>query len=395
MGQDAYGVWGIFQLLESVSNVQLVSNPFLIATNKTPAKVELGETRRVQTSLIAGATPSADIKGLGDESANLQVQITPQINSDGMIVLTLEIDVDNFTNAANFQDATKNTRKIKTSAIMANKQVLAIGGLIRETLIESVNKVPVLGDIPLIGWLFKSKQKNKTNENLLILLSTRIIEPNNTKDLDRYNQKHFDRYQENLSFAKGAISPRDPIHKMFFESDTALEKVGDDFIFKRSEKRKTGRGKMKEKLIQTQKEAEQTASTRIAQLQAMRPLQKVAFAPGAYPELNQQQAPIKPPAPTASSFANPPTLSHLRSESSGGQAELRRTGASTDKKANTTVASAAPPAQKPVPTQPVASAPPKKQLTTVNANLQKKRRSDLSLSSVLASADTAVSRGAA
>jgi uncharacterized membrane protein YqiK len=97
----------------------------------------------------------------------------------------------------------------------------------------------------------------------------------------------------------------------------------------------------------------------------------------------------------ASNYANPPSLSHLRSESSGGQAELRRTGASTDKKANTTVASAAPPAQKPVPTQPVASAPPKKQLTTVNANLQKKRRSDLSLSSVLASADTAVSRGAA
>lgn len=435
MGQDAYGVWGLFQLLESVTNVQLVSNPFLIATNKTPAKVELGQTRRVQTSLIAGATPSADIAGLGDESANLQVEITPQINSDGMIVLTLEINVDNFVDAANFTSATKNTRKIKTSAIMANKQVLAIGGLIRETLSESVNKVPILGDIPIIGWLFRNKQKNKTDENLLILLSTRIIEPNNTKDLDRYNQKHFDRYQENLSFAKGAISPRDPIHKMFFESDTALEKVGDDFIFKRSEKKRTGRGKMKEKLIQTQKEAEQTASTRIAQLQAMRPLQKVAYAPEAYPILNQQQAPVKPPTPSTVAAAKLETSSHKQAPQSttvaaatsvpvtastklppsihaspfapdfaqgyvghGKASSSVNTTADRSRKATQDTVelrqASSQASQKLVSAQSVA-APPKKPLAPASASLQNKKRSDLSLSSVLASADTAAARGAA
>jgi len=406
MGQDAYGVWGLFQLLESVTNVQLVSNPFLIATNKTPATVELGETRRVQTSLIAGSTAASDIKGLGDEAANLKVQITPQINSDGMIVLTLEIDVDSFVEPLNFTSATKNTRKIKTSAIMANKQVLAIGGLIRETLVEGVNKVPILGDIPIIGWLFRNKQKNKTDENLLILLSTRIIEPNNQKDLDRYNQKHFDRYQENLSLAQGAVSPRDPIHKMFFEADAALEKVGDDFIFKRSEKRKTGRGKMKEKLIQAQNGAEQAAATRIAQLQSMRPLQKVAFAPNAYPTLNQ------------SSYANPPTPSGLRRTGAPADMPAPKVAPTKPKTATTVVAStssyakassSAPngatadrPADKPTSTPVQKSAPTQstaalttKPLATASAKLQQRQRSDLSLSSVLASADTAAQRGAA
>jgi hypothetical protein len=197
------------------------------------------------------------------------------------------------------------------------------------------------------------------------LLSTRIIEPSNTKDLDRYNQKHFDRYQENLSFAKGALSPRDPIHKMFFESDTALEKLGDDFIFKRSEKRKTGRGKMKEKLIQTQNGAEQAAATRIAQLQAMRPLQKVAYAPEAYPVLNQQQAPIKP-----SDFAK----------------------ATSDRPAPAPIGTTKIVAAE-IPVTPVRRSS-KSEGGTASANLQKKRRSDLSLSSVLASADTAA-RGAA
>ena len=89
MGQDIYGVWGILQLLETVSNVQVVSNPFLIATNKTPALVEVGQTRRVSTATVAAATQAGQLTALGNESANLQVQITPQINSDGMIILDL------------------------------------------------------------------------------------------------------------------------------------------------------------------------------------------------------------------------------------------------------------------------------------------------------------------
>lgn len=350
LGQDIYGVWGIMQLLETVTNVQLVSNPFLIATNKTPALVELGETRRVQTAVVAGATASADISAFGDESANLQVQITPQINSDGMIVMTLEINVDTFTEAADPTSATKETRKIKTSATVANKQVLAIGGLIREVISEGMNKVPILGDIPLIGWLFKNKQKKKLQQNLLILLSTRIIEPTNAKDLDRYNQKHFDRYQENLSFGIGASTPRDPIHKMFFESNNAMEKVGDDFIFKRTETRKTGRGKMKEKLIQAQREAEKKATTRMAELQSERPIQRVAHGgPVQQPILARPRVALTTPATPA------PAPTHTPQQNSA-----------------------------PAPLQ-----------TVSTASLRQKKRSDLSLSSMLAHSTPEAAKGAA
>lgn len=364
LGQDAYGVWGILQLLEKVTNVQLVSNPFLIATNKTPAIVELGETRRVQTAVVAGATASADISAFGDESANLQVKITPQINSDGMIVMALEINVDTFTDATDPTSATKETRLIKTSATIANKQVLAIGGLIREVIQEGMNKVPILGDIPFIGWLFKNKRKAKVEQNLLILLSTRIIEPNNGKDLDRYNKKHFDRYQENLGFAIGASSPRDPIHKMFFESDNKLEKIGDDFIFKRGEKRKSKRGQMKEKLMQAQKDVEQKATTQMAAHQAGRPLHRFAQAPTPNVPVQQQAAILSsPPVPQR-------TVAQVKAQSA------------TEKSAPQPISRAQ---QAPVATAQV----------TATSDIRQKRRSDLSLSSVLAHADAHTTGGAA
>jgi len=294
MGEDIYGVWGIMQLLETVSNVQVVSNPFFIATNKTPALVELGETRRVPTALVAAATQNAEITAFGNEEANTQVQITPQINSDGMIVLDLEIDYDNFLNTQDLNSPTKETRKIKTSTIMSDKQVLAIGGLIRQTINDSVNRVPLLGDIPFFGWLFKNKQKEKIDENLLILISTRIVEPKNAKDLSRYNKKHFDQYRGTLDNLEGATSKRDPIHKIYFKEDKT-ERISQDFIFEHAEKRKkSGRSKMKDKLIKAQKEVEQKAATQMAASQMPRPLQLMAQGNNFMPNLETTAAPLAP-----------------------------------------------------------------------------------------------------
>lgn len=303
MGEDLCGVWGIMQLLETVTNVQLVSNPFLIATNKTPAQVEVGQTRRVQTAIVAGATQTSEISAFGDESANLNVQITPQINSDGMIILNLEINVDTFTDGANLTSATKDTRKIKTSAIVANKQVLAIGGLIREVTNENMNKTPLLGDIPILGWLFKNKQKTREEQNLLVLISTRIIEPTNQKDLGMYNDKHLDQYHKNLNLLEMS-NGRDPIHKLFFQADSSTEKLGDDFIFKRKQKRRSGRGKMKEKLVQAQQEAEIKASRQMAIAQAEKSLSTTTPAAK---RVTTAYTPPAAPQPIRSMVAQSPT----------------------------------------------------------------------------------------
>ena len=234
LGRDVFGVWGIFQALQTITNAEIISNPFLLATNNTKATVALGEQRRVVTSQVVAASNTTD--ALGADNALLEVTITPQINSDGMIVLKLNIEIDDFTDLTNFQSATKATKNINTNAIVANKEVLALGGLIRTATVNTESKVPILGDIPILGWFFKNRSKSVIKQNLLILISTRIIEPYSTKDSDAFTNVHLKEYRQTLDVMDEYTL--DPIQRAFFQDKIDRSKksvIVDDFIFKRNE----------------------------------------------------------------------------------------------------------------------------------------------------------------
>lgn len=238
LGSDAYGVWGIFQALQTAANAQIVSNPFLLATNKTKATIKVGETRRVQTGIVfsgGSSGPNGGTATLGDEEADLTVAVIPQINSDGMIVLDLEVNLSNFLNPQDPNSATKANRNIKTHAVVANKEVLALGGLVRNNINNTAKKTPVLGDIPILGWLFKNQSKLEDKDNLLILLSARIIEPHSKKEVHRFNTERIDDYHGTLAKMNNSNNSRDPIQKLFFAPDPAgTEQVVDDFLLRRA-----------------------------------------------------------------------------------------------------------------------------------------------------------------
>src|SRR5207249_4815645 len=139
---DAFGVWGIFNALNSITNTQVISNPFLTVANKQKAKVEVGTTRRVVSAqVISGGTESPSFT---DDTASLIVNVLPQINSDGMIVLDLDIIISDFTDQTNPTSATKFTKQVQTKAVLADKEVLALGGLIKNRINSSSTKTPVL-----------------------------------------------------------------------------------------------------------------------------------------------------------------------------------------------------------------------------------------------------------
>src|SRR5690606_20310326 len=217
--QDIFGVWGIFQLLQTITNLQVISNPFLIATNNTESVVSVGETRRVITSTVSAT--SGNVNALGNDEANLKVTIKPQINSDGMIVMELTIELTEFTDPNNPTNGNKNSKIIKTKTIVADKEVLALGGLIRNRIENDLSKTPLLGDIPVIGWLFRNKHKQETKENLLILLSTRIISPEETSHVNQFTQTRVAEYQDTLDSLTDISERRDPIHHLFFADNSA------------------------------------------------------------------------------------------------------------------------------------------------------------------------------
>ncbi len=231
-GCDAFGVWGILRALETVTDSEVISNPFLLTTNKTKAEVAVGEVRRLITGQIVGQEP---INTFGDEPAQLKVAIRPQINSDGMIVLDIDVDIKQFTS-----DTQRTTRKIQTKTTVADNEVIALGGLIRNRVEDSTRKTPLFGNVPLLGWLFKNRRKAEDKANLLILVSTKIIKPGAEEELAQFTNKHIDDYYGILGQMHDRGQKKDPLTRLFFkESKQDVARRVEDLLFKNTaQKRK-------------------------------------------------------------------------------------------------------------------------------------------------------------
>jgi general secretion pathway protein D len=234
IANKAASVWAMFKVLQDRVNAEVVANPFLITTNKYPAAVSIGEIRRVVNAEIAG---TRNVTAQDDVTANLTVKITPQINSIGIINLVIDINIDTFSDATDPTDANKDTKQIKTNANVGNRQVLALGGLLKTNHDETFSKVPLFGDIPVIGWLFKNKQKVRQKDNLLIFISPRIIEPNLQGGINSYTKEKIDYAKNDMGQVHSPAEQRDPIHRWFFK-DKQCENIDylDNFIAKQNPK---------------------------------------------------------------------------------------------------------------------------------------------------------------
>jgi general secretion pathway protein D len=228
-------IWAIFQALSTRIDTTVVSNPFLVTTNKYKASVSLGETRRVETSTIV--TGGQTLPGQDNLSANLEVSITPQINSDGIIILDIVLDIDEFTNPVDQTSGNRATRHIETKALVADKEVLALGGIMRKEVRENVSKIPILGDIPVLGWLAKNKSKEVVDQNLLVFISPQIIEPKIGGGVNQYTQRKAEYSRQTLRSLESPYTERDPIHRWFFKEKESPVAVVDDFLEKKGQAR--------------------------------------------------------------------------------------------------------------------------------------------------------------
>ena len=252
-GQDIFGVWGLFQALRTLTNTQVISNPFLIASNKTPAQVALGETRRVVSGTIVSGS-ALNENTFEDDKAELIVDIEPQINSDGMIILKLRVELTEFTDPNDPNSGNKTTKLVKTQAIVSDREVLALGGLIRNTTSANLSKTPLLGDIPVLGWLFKNKRKAINKDSLLILMSTKIIPPQATGDVNKFTQERLSSYRSTINEIASSDQIQDPIHRLFFSDKTDKSPDIGELIFSRHQKTKRRIRKRRERQTRTKKE---------------------------------------------------------------------------------------------------------------------------------------------
>jgi general secretion pathway protein D len=224
-------IWGILKILETHTQANVISSPYLLTTNKYQASVSLGQTRQVITgTVVSGSDTSVNTKG--DLPANLEVKITPQINQDNIITLDININIEEFT-SPDLDNTQRIKRNVITTATLLDKEVLALGGLIQKKVNNTQSNVPALGKIPIIGWFFKNRSKKQEHENLLIFISPQIIKP--TDPLAKvYTDNKADYARSVIEEMTDSADKRDPIHRWFFNDNklTDSEKAVNEFMNK-------------------------------------------------------------------------------------------------------------------------------------------------------------------
>lgn len=154
--------------LEADGNGKVISSPRVVTADQVPAVVEQGTELPYQQATSSGAT------AVTFKKANLRLEVTPQITPDGNIIL--DVDVNNDTpGTLTTSGYAINTQHLKTIVMVDNGGTVLLGGIFQETEQDSVTKVPLLGDIPFLGYLFKSTGKTRNKTELLIFITPKII----------------------------------------------------------------------------------------------------------------------------------------------------------------------------------------------------------------------------
>ncbi len=154
--------------LENDGKGKLVSSPRIVTADQTKALIEQGTEFPYQQATSSGATSVAFRK------ANLKLEVTPQITPEGNIILDLDINKDSRGETTSAGIAI-DTKHIKTQVLVENGGTVVIGGIFTLDETDSITKVPVLGDIPYLGNLFKTKSQASTKKEMLVFITPKMI----------------------------------------------------------------------------------------------------------------------------------------------------------------------------------------------------------------------------
>ena len=178
------------KLMESESKGKIISSPKVITKNNVPATITQDESTYypVTTTTIAAATgASTSTTDFKSQSSKLELGVTPQVTNEGSISLEVEVKKDSLSPSVQNsgpQDEVK--RVVKTQVLVDNGATVVIGGIYSYSQSESHSGVPFLKDIPIIGWLFRTKYNPATvKKELIIFLTPRIINQEEAGLVDR------------------------------------------------------------------------------------------------------------------------------------------------------------------------------------------------------------------
>ncbi len=174
----------IINFLTKTSNTSVLSTPQILALDNEKSEFKVQDEIPVQTGIpgTSAAGGAASVASIERLKTGIEIKLTPHVNAASRTVrLEIEQKVDSLAANSNVPSAlagiqkAKTTRETNTNVVVRDGDLIMLGGLMSDRVEESITKVPLLGDIPILGWLFKKTDNSITKTNLIILLQPRII----------------------------------------------------------------------------------------------------------------------------------------------------------------------------------------------------------------------------
>jgi general secretion pathway protein D len=207
------GDWGaIVQAVSSDTNANILATPSITTLDNEEARFLVGQEIPILTGSSTGSNNGNPFQTVERQEVGIKLTVTPQVNEGSGVQLTIEQEVSSVSGATGV-DISINKREIKTVVMADSGATVILGGLIDEDVQESVQKVPLLGDIPFIGHLFKSTKTSTRKRNLMVFIRPTIIRDGkmmNEISKDKYNYIRADeirKQEEGLSLMSDEKMP--------------------------------------------------------------------------------------------------------------------------------------------------------------------------------------------
>lgn len=206
--RDSGVSWGaLIQALEGDSAVNVLSTPKVITLDNQESSIFVGQNIPILTgsSTSGGAGTSDPFQTIEREDVGVELIVTPSISEGELVRLEIEQSLNNLTLSSTTVDVITTKRKIKTNVLADDGETIVLGGLISDDVKTNEQKVPLLGDIPFLGALFRSTSTEVRKSNLMIFLRPTILR--DKADAQRVTQSKFDELWElnlELKAMKGA-----------------------------------------------------------------------------------------------------------------------------------------------------------------------------------------------
>jgi general secretion pathway protein D len=260
LGLNIPSIGVLVQALQTNSDANILSTPHIVATDNEESEITVGQnvpfqagyapaglSNLVSQSSTATSTTLGSVLGtqglsglyapIQRQPVELRLKIKPQINEGGNVRLSVDEQIEEITSTDPQLGPTTSKRTVKTQVVARDQGTIVIGGLIQERFVRSVKKIPVLGSLPIIGWLFRDNSTIKQKTNLLLFLTPYIIRDESDyrriyekkrKEQQDFIEQFYGRqpaYQVPIDFTRKA-GPFTKMHAGVVEESSRLENGG-------------------------------------------------------------------------------------------------------------------------------------------------------------------------